>query len=59
MTKLTSLGYRALRELRGQRGGDSHRYAEFTAGGIPKPNPKPAPKITLRRADYDRQKAEQ
>ena len=51
------LSDRALRELRGYKGTLTKRHATFGAGGLPRRNlAKPVPTITLRRADYEREK---
>lgn len=51
------LGAKALNQLRGVRGTQTKHGAVFTNGGIPRRTKLQQPaKITLRRADYEREK---
>lgn len=55
----TILGGHALRQLRVHKATLTKRHSAFGPGGLPKRFPvKPAPKITLRRADYERDKTD-
>jgi hypothetical protein len=53
----TKLSNRALHKIRSSRGSANANTAKYSVGGIPKSDPKPPPKITLRRKDYEREKA--
>lgn len=46
----------ALRQLRAHKANTSKASAKYQTGGRPKDNPKPKTVISLRRADYERQK---
>lgn len=53
--KRPSFGKHARHQLRGYKGKISRQTSKFGIGGLPKESSEPKP-ITLRRADYDRQK---